>query len=78
MRIGLEILALARLVAAVVGMAAASMPCEARDPPRSAVETGHPSSLINRPACGTGEVFDEWPHCGAIDRPWAKHRSLID
>jgi hypothetical protein len=36
---------------------------EAGDMFRSPAETGYPAHLINRPACGTGEIFDELRHC---------------
>ena len=68
----------ARLVVALVGAAAAILPCEAREIPPFPAETGYPSYLINRPACGTGEIFDEWPHCRKIDDFPTKGRSLID
>ena len=47
----------------ILGPSAAVLPCDAREITRSGVDTGLPPYLVNRPACGVGEIFDEWPHC---------------
>lgn len=54
--------------AVILGASAAALPCDAREIARSAVDAGLPPYLVNRPACGVGEIFDEWPHCG----PWPR------
>jgi hypothetical protein len=68
----------AGMVVALVGTAAAIARCEAREMPLFSADTGYPSYLINKPACGTGEVFEDWPHCKGTERPRAKSRSLFD
>lgn len=80
MRIGIRFppSLVARLVVALVGAAAAILPCEAREMPLFAAETGYPTYLINRPACGAGEAFDEWPHCKPLNGSRTKSPSLID
>jgi hypothetical protein len=47
---------------------------EARVRP-SPAETGCPSLLINRPVRATGENFDDWIDCAAIERPHGRERS---
>jgi hypothetical protein len=54
---------------ALVAALAAVKTAEARDASLTAAEAGVPTCLINRPVCGTGEAFDEWPLCPAIKRP---------
>jgi hypothetical protein len=60
-----------RFAAAILGASAAVLPCDAGEITRSAVDTGLPPYLVNRPACGVGEIFDEWPHC----RRWPRARA---
>ena len=57
-----------RFAAVILGASAAVLPCAADDIPASAVETGYPSYLVNRPACAIGEIFDEWSHCRPSER----------
>ena len=57
--------------AVILGASVAALPCDAREITRSGVDTGLPPYLVNRPACGVGEIFDEWPHC----RRWPRVRT---
>jgi hypothetical protein len=52
---------------ALAAALAAAATCEARDASLTAAEAGFPTYLINRPVCGTGETFDEWPLCPRIN-----------
>jgi hypothetical protein len=46
------------LVAALVGAGVIRSTGEAGDGSRSQPNAGYPSYLINRPTCGTGEIYD--------------------
>jgi hypothetical protein len=54
---------------AIVATLAAVATGEARDASLTGAEAGAPTCLINRPVCGTGETFDEWPLCPQTKRP---------
>ena len=62
--------------AVILGASAAVLPCAAHDIPVSAVETGYPSNLVNRPACTIGEIFDEWSHCSRPSERHGRRRSF--
>ena len=62
--------------AVILGASAAVLPCAADDIPASAVETGYPSNLVNRPACTIGEILDEWSHCSRPSERHGRRRSF--
>ena len=64
-----------RFAAVILGAGAVIVPCAARDIPVSAVETGYPAYLVNRPACAIGDILEEWPHCTAGEQPQGRRRS---
>jgi hypothetical protein len=75
MRAGIRFLSSsAQLAIAIIVTVAALATGEARDASQCCTETGVPTWLINRPVCGTGEAFDEWPLCPMT----GPGRSLID
>src|SRR5262245_47328653 len=55
------------LPAIAIAMVVSIIPCAARSAEPQA-DTGYPQILINRPACGMIETYDDWLNCKAAER----------